>query len=423
MYNEYSLRVSHMTMGAGRTSMSSMSSGRPQLPHCLRIGGGDAGQILRSYNWSQTPLGSIKHWPENLRDSVGLILHSAFPMFLWWGRELITIHNDACAPTFGKKFSTAMAASARELCADVWPAVGPLVEQVFSTGKPIACKDLQLNTDRNGYQEEVFCTLSLSPIFNTNGSIDGIFCTFNETTDDVRYQQSLVALNSAKDEFISLASHQLRTPATGVKQYLGMLIGDFAGKLTDQQKELAQHAYDSNERQLTVVSDLLSTAQADSGRFKLHKQPVDIITLVNDVLEEQASKFEERGQRIEFKFDKQPCLVSIDQDRMRMVLDNLVDNASKYTKSGNNKHITVYLQRNDREVTISIRDQGVGISKKDINTIFDKFIRVQNALSQSVGGNGLGLYLARKIVELHGGNLSVSSILSKGSTFTIALPV
>jgi PAS domain S-box-containing protein len=277
------------------------------------------------------------------------------------------------------------------------------------------------------------------PIRDADGRISRWFGTNTDITDlrDARrrkdelehvtnalkeQQAQLVALNQAKDEFISLASHQLRTPATGVKQYLGMLLGDFAGELTSDQRELAQHAYDSNERQLSVITDLLSVAQADAGKISLHKRETDLVRLIEGILDEQAGKFADRHQTITFRHRDAACPASVDTGRMRMVLENLVDNASKYTPEG--LPITVGLARlADGSVRVRVRDQGVGISADNLDTIFDKFIRVDNPLSTIVGGSGLGLYLARKIVELHSGTITVTSTPGKGSVFSVTLPV
>lgn len=237
-----------------------------------------------------------------------------------------------------------------------------------------------------------------------------------------KQQAQLLSLNQAKDEFISLASHQLRTPATGVKQYLGMLLGDFAGTLTDDQRVLAQHAYDSNDRQLNVVSDLLSVAQADAGKISLQRKPIDLVEFIYNIIDEQASKFVERQQTVSFRHASGPCVAKLDPTRMRMVLENLVDNASKYTTPG--KKITISLtQPMPGSVRIAVKDQGVGIDDANLETIFDKFVRVNNPLSDIVGGSGLGLYLVKKVVELHDGHIKVSSTPGKGSTFIVTIPL
>jgi PAS domain S-box-containing protein len=242
-----------------------------------------------------------------------------------------------------------------------------------------------------------------------------------EKTDSLAEQRTqLIALNRAKDEFISLASHQLRTPATGVKQYLGMVLEGYVGELTPSQQEMLELAEDSNERQIQIINDLLQIAHIDAGQVKLHKKPIDLVNLLEDVLSEHSSKFHKRHQKIIFKHKPGKLIAVVDEPRMRMILDNLLDNASKY--SHDNKTITVELSKSKDTAKIAIQDEGVGMKKKDISKLFRKFSRLDNPLSVMAGGTGLGLYWVKKIVDLHGGSITVDSKLNKGSTFTVTVP-
>jgi PAS domain S-box-containing protein len=241
----------------------------------------------------------------------------------------------------------------------------------------------------------------------------------NKKLEEQRLQ--LIELNQSKDEFISLASHQLRTPATGVKQYIGMLLEGYGGELSQTQISMLDTAYESNERQLRIIDDLLKVAHIDAGKVVLRRRKTDLVKLLNDIINEQSGKFKRRQQNVVFKPSSQKVTANIDAPRMRMVLENLIDNANKYTLSG--KTITVNVTKNKTHVRISIKDEGVGIAKKDIPKLFQKFSRVGNPLSTLVGGTGLGLYWAEKIVSLHHGVITVDSKLHKGSTFTINIPV
>lgn len=244
-----------------------------------------------------------------------------------------------------------------------------------------------------------------------------------EIADQLAIQRKeLLELNQAKDEFISLASHQLRTPATGVKQYIGMLLEGFAGELTKEQRRFAEQANESNEREILIINDLLQVAQADAGRLRIHKESVDLKKLLEDIIEEQASNFNNRQQAVSFRYSGADLTAHVDEDRIRMVLENIVDNAGKYTLPGKEIKIMLSRLRSDK-IRIRIKDEGVGIGDEDIERIFSKFVRADNPLSHRVGGNGLGLYLAQKIVTLHGGKITVKSIPDKGSTFTVTLPV
>ena len=236
-----------------------------------------------------------------------------------------------------------------------------------------------------------------------------------------RQHVELEELNKSKDEFISLASHQLRTPATGVKQFLGILLEGYAGKLSEQQYDYLQRAYDSNDRQIDLVNNLLRVAQVDAGKVVLSKNDTDINELLADVIDEQVDSFKDRKQTITFDAPADTIIAQVDEMRFRMVLENLIDNASKYTPAGGSIKVSAHAATNNG-MTIAITDNGVGIDESSLPKLFNKFSRVQNTLSDSVGGSGLGLYWANKIVELHGGNITVSSKLGSGSTFTITLP-
>lgn len=233
--------------------------------------------------------------------------------------------------------------------------------------------------------------------------------------------RELIELNKAKDEFISLASHQLRTPATGVKQFLGMLIEGYGGELSPAQLKLAERSYESNEREISIINDLLKVAQLDAGRMRIQRQMIDFSKFIEEIIDEHRSDFAERNQTIAFERPAKVMAGHADKQRVQMVLDNIIDNASKYSSEG--KCIYVHLEQDeDKTIHINIRDEGVGISMADFDKIFDKFVRVDNPLSTAVGGSGLGLYLAKKIMDLHGGKITVASTPGKGTLFSLSLP-
>lgn len=233
--------------------------------------------------------------------------------------------------------------------------------------------------------------------------------------------EHFIEINKTKDEFISLASHQLRTPATGVKQYLGMVLQGMAGEVPPAQYKLLQKAYESNERQLSTVSDLLKVAQVDAGKVHIRKRSVDIVGLVRDVAKEQVQTYASRGQSLDVVTMQEEVYADVDQGKVRMVFENLIDNASKYSEKG--KNVTVTVSTDASWVCVAIRDRGVGLTAEGIGKLFEKFSRIHNHLSTQVGGTGLGLYWAKTIIDLHGGMIRVESAIGEGSTFSVYLPV
>ncbi len=240
--------------------------------------------------------------------------------------------------------------------------------------------------------------------------------------DELKTERAeLLALNRAKDEFIALASHQLRTPATAVKQYISLLLNEVVGPVTNDQLQYLQIAFNSNERQLRIINDLLKTAQIDSSLYTLRKQKHDMVEIVKSVVDELEDTFDLRNQTVEIKgLEKAP--IEIDATEMKLVFVNLLDNASKYSYTKTKISITIH-KKGTKTLEISVKDKGVGINKQDRARIFDKFTRVDNDLSDTVTGTGLGLYWVERIVGLHNGTISVESERGKGSTFNIRLPL
>lgn len=240
-------------------------------------------------------------------------------------------------------------------------------------------------------------------------------------TELIQRQKEMALLNEAKDEFISLASHQLRTPATGVKQYLNLILEGFLGDVPAKILNAVQKADESNERQIELVNDLLQVAQLDAGKIVLNPTNIDIVDIIKDVLLEQKDKFTERKHQTFLHVSHSgPVIVSADTRRLRMVFENLVDNACKYTPEAGKVSVEVFAD--NQQATIAIKDTGVGIKNEDMPLLFHKFSRIKNQLSDKVGGSGLGLYWAKRVIELHGGRIDVRSQHGLGTEFAVVLP-
>jgi PAS domain S-box-containing protein len=243
-----------------------------------------------------------------------------------------------------------------------------------------------------------------------------------QTAEDLEAQRlQLIELNQAKDEFISLASHQLRTPASAVKQYLGLVLEGYVGPVEAKQRHMLEVANSSNNRQIKIIDNLLRVAKADAGKISPEFAPCDMGDLLAGVVEEQLPMFAERNQTLTFDADQGSAVTAVVDSRLiRMALENMIDNASKYTPPGKGVAVTVTGDRTT--ITITIADKGVGIAKKDLPALFKKFSRIHNSLSDAVGGTGLGLYWVEKVIDLHRGTVTVQSRKGSGTTFTITLP-
>lgn len=233
-------------------------------------------------------------------------------------------------------------------------------------------------------------------------------------------RNDLLKLNKIKDEFIGLASHQLRTPATAVKQYVGMIIQGMAGDLPDNQLRLLKTAYESNERQLELINGLLKTAQIDSSTYVLNRELCDVTKIVKDAIDAIKPLCDIKKQVVVFSTSMPTIHAVVDPTEFKLVVSNLLENATKY--SHEKTKISVVLKENRSSFTIRVKDRGIGIPEDARERIFDKFKRLENELSKTVSGTGLGLYWVKQICELHGGDVSVRSLVGQGTTFIVKLP-
>lgn len=223
----------------------------------------------------------------------------------------------------------------------------------------------------------------------------------------------------AKDELLSLASHQLRTPATGVKQYIGMVLQGFSGPLTKEQREYLERAYASNDRQLHVINDILHLAKLGSGRIVLVEREFDLTKLLREIIEEHRQEIKEAGLSVLTHLPSRGIIFA-DSHMLRMVFENLLSNAIKYSLSGGTVEISI--RNRHGHWFISFADTGIGIAKEDMPKLFKQFSRINNPLTEGVTGSGVGLYLAQHLTQLHGGWIKVVSKPQKGTSFTICLP-
>lgn len=221
----------------------------------------------------------------------------------------------------------------------------------------------------------------------------------------------------AKDNMLSLASHQLRTPATGVKQYIGMVLEGFAGDLPREQRKFLQSAYDSNERQLRIINEFLYLAKAEADRIVVSPQRFDLGQLVTTIVGDMQSEVDEAGHTMHLTVSKRKIFCAADIHCMRMIVENLISNAIKYTSPGGNIHVSV--KSAPKESLVVVQDNGVGIAEKDFPKLFKQFSRISNERTKQVSGSGIGLYLAQQLAERNKGYITLTSKEGKGSEFTL----
>lgn len=244
----------------------------------------------------------------------------------------------------------------------------------------------------------------------------------NEATGELRASNKMLKeLDESKDEFISMASHQLRTPLTTVKGYISMLLDGDVGKVTPEQRKLLEEAFSSSQRMVYLIGDFLNVSRLQTGKFELETHAVDMATIVQQEVDQMQESARSRDITIVYERPENIPQMSIDENKIRQVIMNFLDNALYYSHP--NSTIEVQLARHSDRVSLRVKDHGIGVPQSERHRLFAKFYRASNAKRQRPDGTGIGLFMARKVVAAHGGSIIFESQEGKGSTFGFRLPV
>jgi len=233
--------------------------------------------------------------------------------------------------------------------------------------------------------------------------------------------EKLASASRLKTEFVSIVSHQLRTPLSSIKWSLEILLSGRLGEIKDKQLEQLSILKEGNDRMIKLVNDLLNVTRIEQGRTVLRKEEFKMGDLIKELVREVSSYARANNVVIEVKKYAPEIKVLADRQYISIVLSNLIDNAIRYIE-GSGK-VIILLKKKDSRAYLEVKDNGVGIPATERNNIFHKFFRSSNALRHRTEGSGLGLYLARAFIEMHGGKIDFSSKEGEGSTFFFTLPL
>lgn len=505
-------------------------------------GGGEMGQLIRDYNWEDTASGNPENWSQSLLTTIGIMLNSRFPMFLWWGPQLIQFYNDAYRPSLGTsgKHPRALGQRGEECWPEIWPVIQPLINRVMFKGESVWSENQFIPIFRNGQMEDAYWTFSCSKVIDETGGIGGVLSVCNETTHQMSLFKATrqanrelalaieaaelgtwdlnpitnrfignerlkswlglsgdkeidleVALNAIieddrervitairqamqqgsdgnynevytlvnpednarrvvkangravfdekgnasrfsgilqdvtddyqlqqrKDEFISVASHELKTPITSLSasmQILQRLMK--TDPASHNVPVFVERANNNLNKLLHLLDDLLNVTKIQQGQLALHKTRFNLIELVKDCCEHIHM---DTDHEVRISGDKE-LMIYGDYRRIDQVMVNLINNAIKYAPQS--KRIDVTVIHDSEKATICVRDYGIGISPEKLPHLFDRYYRV-DSLGHQFSGLGLGLYITSDIINRHGGKIWVESEVGEGSEFWFTLPV
>ena len=254
---------------------------------------------------------------------------------------------------------------------------------------------------------------SVSPIMREKRPL-GVVEVFRDITHEKQ-------IDKAKSEFVSLASHQLRTPLTAINWYADMLQAGDAGKLNPEQEKYIGEIRGGNKRMVELVNALLNVSRIDLGTFMIEPEPTDLIQLCKKIVQDSEPRIFERKQKFVENYPKTSKELNIDPQLTRVIVENLVSNAIKYTPVGGS--IVLSLEWHKNKLLLTVKDSGYGIPKAQQDKIFGKLFRADNVMTHDTEGTGLGLYIAKSVVQAAGGKIWFESVENKGTTFFVEFPL
>lgn len=289
--------------------------------------------------------------------------------------------------------------------------------KTITSGKTWKGEICNKNKDGELYWESA----SISPIVNAKGEVVNFVAVKQDVTELKKAKEEAESATRAKSDFLANMSHELRTPLNAILGFSEILVMEMAGDLNDIQKEYLNDVYESGSHLLLLINDILDLSKVESGNIELDLSKVDISSLIERCLVFFKEKAMTKKLEITTNIEDFTDDFLADELKLKQVLINLIGNAVKFTED--NGRITIYAQKSDKYFKITVEDTGIGIDKKDINKLFEPFHQLENVYTKKVQGTGLGLALSKKMIELHGGKLTVKSILGEGSSFTIKIPI
>jgi len=344
---------------------------------------------------------------EEKNKTVSIITNFADGLLVFNEEGNLSLINPHAEVFFDVKSRDIIGRSILEL--STFPTLATLVSLFKEEIKEIFRKELAI-------KENLILEVSTIPMVSGEEKLGNLVILHDITREKV--------IERMKTEFVSLAAHQLRTPLSAIKWALRMLLDGDLGKITDEQRDFVEKTYKSNERMISLINDFLDITRIEEGRY-LYKPTLESIeNLIQFVINAYKEEIERKNLELDFKKpEKKLPRAVVDVEKIRLVIENLLDNAVRYTPPGGRVTISLRYAEKEKEIEFSIKDTGVGIPKDQQGRVFAKFFRGVNVMRMETEGTGLGLFIAKNIVEAHRGKIWFKSEEGKGTTFYFTLPL
>lgn len=390
------------------------------------VGTGTAADALREFEWNSHALGPIEGWPATLVDMVNMALACPSPMQVLWTSDLYTFYNDAMLRFIRDRHPRVLGLPYREVWPDAWDSVRGQLESVLRSGRCVSFESVPLELLQNGVPELMHWNYSFSAITDHTGNLAGIMNIAQDVSGQRRAEDEMIrakedaeGANRAKSEFLANMSHELRTPLSAVIGYSELLeeemedAGDERG-LVDIRK------IQTNARHLlSLINDVLDLSKIEADRMTTFAEDFSAETLLEDVTSTMQGLVEQKGNTLVIRGEGDLGAMHTDQVKVRQCLFNLVGNAAKFTDQG---AVTVSARREADTLVFAVSDTGIGMTEEQTAKLFQRFTQADASTTRRFGGTGLGLSITRAFCQLLGGEISLSSVFGKGTTFTMRIP-
>jgi two-component system phosphate regulon sensor histidine kinase PhoR len=316
------------------------------------------------------------------------------------------LRNNAAARIFSKAARQSVPFSLAELES---PKIEELIDEVLGgdPGPRIVSRELAIGT--NTYM------VNVSPVIEPSGEASGAVAVFRDITE-------LKKLETTKSMFVSMVAHELKNPLAATEGWLNLLLSGLVGHDPKEERHMIERSYLRVKTLRTLVSELLSITAIETGNFQLHRSNIDVAGIVHEAVEAARERAAAKGIALtlnELLPEKEKAALA-DREALLLVYSNLIDNAIKYTPEQGT--VTIQVAQNGMYVSVSVKDDGVGMKPEELDRIFDEFYRVKNEYTADIPGTGLGLSLVKRLVELHQGQIFADSTPGKGSIFKVEIP-